>query len=106
MVHIEMVHIEIEVAVVMWYHTRALWFLHSGTMEHAARFKAICPRSSGDRAMASEAMRRRFDSYRGYQKTSDTSVCFRPGSSEVLFFVIPLLRYGLILFFSLFPSCP
>ena len=68
MVQIEMVHIEIEVAVVMWYHTRALWFLHSGTMEHAARFTVICPRSSEDRAMASEAMRRRFDSYRGYHE--------------------------------------
>ena len=68
MVHIEMSHIEIEVAVVLWYHTRALWFLHAGTAEHAAQFTVICPRSSEDRAMASEAMRRRFDSYRGYHE--------------------------------------
>ena len=26
MIHIDTVHIEIEVAVVIWYHTRALWF--------------------------------------------------------------------------------
>lgn len=56
--------IAIEAHAPLCYHTRA-----SGA--------GTCPRSSEDRATASEAVRRRFDSCRGYQKKRPCS-CFHP----------------------------
>lgn len=58
--------IAIEAHAPLCYHTRA-----SGA--------GTCPRSSEDRATASEAVRRRFDSCRGYQKKSPAAafICGR-----------------------------